>query len=98
MHSTRFALRFIQKCFLNILFIYLIFSQDLFKIFGIRDFLPSDFIIRWLAKYVCSDKDLETFCSDIIFIICGFDKKQLNEVSQPSVTNEEVMFVHYLTL
>lgn len=57
--------------------------QDLFEIFGIRDFLPSNFIIRWLAKYVCSDKDLETFCSDIIFIICGFDKKQLNETRLP---------------
>lgn len=55
--------------------------QILFDIFGVRDFLPSDAIIHWLAKHVCSDKDLETFCSDIIFIICGFDKKQLNEVN-----------------
>ncbi|CAH3018896.1 unnamed protein product [Porites evermanni] len=52
-------------------------------LFGVRDFLPSDAIIRWLAKKVCSDKDLETFCSDIIFIICGFDKKQLNETRLP---------------
>ena len=57
------------------------FMQILFDIFGVRDFLPSDAIIHWLAKHVCSDKDLETFCSDIIFIICGFDKKQLNEVN-----------------
>ena len=57
-----------------------LYSQGLFKIFGIRDFLPSDFIIHWLAKYVCSLEDLETFCSDIIFVIAGFDKKQLNEV------------------
>ena len=55
--------------------------QFLFEIFGVREFLPSDSIIHWLAKYVCSEKDLETFCSDILFIICGFDKKQLNEVS-----------------
>ena len=55
--------------------------QILFEIFGVRDFLPSDDIIHWLAKCVCSEKDLETYCSDIIFIICGFDKKQLNEVS-----------------
>ena len=62
-----------------------LFIQDLFKIFGIRDFLPSDFIIHWLAKYVCSEEDLETYCSDIIFIICGYDKKQLNEASKTSV-------------
>ena len=55
--------------------------QFLFEIFGVREFLPSDSIIHWLAKYVCSEKDLETFCADILFIICGFDKKQLNEVS-----------------
>ena len=30
---------------------------------------------------MCSEKDLETFCEDIIFVICGFDKKQLNMVS-----------------
>lgn len=57
--------------------------EILFYIFGVRDFLPSDAIIHWLAKHVCSDKDLETFCSDIIFIICGFDKKQLNETRLP---------------
>lgn len=57
------------------------FFQDLFKFFGVRDFLPSDRVIRWLADYVCSEKDLETFCEDIIFVICGFDKKQLNMVS-----------------
>ena len=52
----------------------------MFAIFGVRDFLPSDSIIHWLAKYVCSEKDLESFCSGILFVICGFDKKQLNEV------------------
>ena len=53
----------------------------MFKLFGVRDFLPSDRIIRWLADFVCSEKDLETFCEDIVFVICGFDKKQLNMVS-----------------
>ena len=56
--------------------------QFLFEIFGVRDFLPSDDIIHWLAKCVCSEKDLESYCSDIIFIICGFDKKHLNEVNK----------------
>ncbi|XP_068671832.1 gastric triacylglycerol lipase-like [Montipora foliosa] len=59
------------------------FAQDIFAIFGVRDFLPSDFIIHWLAKYVCSEKDLESFCSGILFVICGFDKKQLNETRLP---------------
>ena len=56
------------------------YLQDLFKIFGIRDFLPSNFFIRWFAKDVCSEEEAATYCADFIFILCGFDKKQLNEV------------------
>jgi len=55
----------------------------LFKIFGIHDFLPSNEIIRWLAEFVCRPEDLDTLCSDIIFIIDGFDKKNLNKTRVP---------------
>lgn len=57
------------------------FSQELFKILGVRDFLPSNVLTRWLADFVCAKKDIDSFCSDIIFILAGFDKAQLNEVS-----------------
>lgn len=57
--------------------------EDFYAVFGIHDFLPSDFIIRLLAQYVCSEEDFELFCSDIIFVIAGFDKKQLNETRLP---------------
>ncbi|XP_068748610.1 gastric triacylglycerol lipase-like [Montipora capricornis] len=58
-------------------------AQELFRLFGVRDFLPSDFIIHLLAEYVCSEKDFDSFCSDILFVIAGFDKKQLNETRLP---------------
>ncbi|XP_031565885.1 gastric triacylglycerol lipase-like [Actinia tenebrosa] len=56
--------------------------EFLFKIFGVREFLPSDFLIKWFAKRVCqSSTVLEMACSDFLFLIGGYDKKQLNEVS-----------------
>lgn len=61
-------------------YIFISHLQDFYAVFGVHDFLPSDFIIRLLAQYVCSEEEFELFCSDIIFVIAGFDKKQLNEV------------------
>ena len=61
--------------------------QFLFEVFGVRDFLPSDDIIHWLATYVCKPSDLKELCSNIIFIICGFDKPQLNMVSSLVILN-----------
>lgn len=57
--------------------------EDLFAVLGVRDFLPSDDIIRWLATYVCKPTDLEEICSNIIFLICGFDISQLNVTRLP---------------
>ena len=54
--------------------------QDFFKIFGVRDFLPSNDILKWMATYVCEPTDLRVFCSSVIFLICGFDVPQLNMV------------------
>jgi len=54
-----------------------------FKIFGIRDFLPSDDILHWMATYVCEPTDLRVFCSSVIFLISGFDVPQLNMTRLP---------------
>ena len=56
--------------------------QFLFKIFGLHDFLPSNEIMRWLADIVCQPEDLKTICSNIIFIIDGYDKANLNQVNR----------------
>lgn len=57
--------------------------EMLFKIFGIHDFLPSNEIMRWLADFVCQREDLDTFCSNFLFIIDGFDKANLNKTRLP---------------
>ncbi|KAJ7333608.1 hypothetical protein OS493_017151 [Desmophyllum pertusum] len=57
--------------------------EDIFKIFGLRDFLPSNAILRWLATYLCEPDDTRVFCSSVIFIIDGFDVPQLNMTRLP---------------
>lgn len=57
--------------------------EDFFRVFGVRDFLPSNEIIHWMATYVCEPKDLRVFCSSVIFLISGFDVPQLNMTRLP---------------
>lgn len=57
--------------------------EEFFKIFGVRDFLPSNDILKWMATYVCEPTDLRVFCSSVIFLICGFDVPQLNMTRLP---------------
>ena len=54
--------------------------QFLFKLFGYRDFLPSNELTRWMADFVCQPEDLAFFCADFVFVIAGFDRAQLNKV------------------
>ncbi|PIK57460.1 putative gastric triacylglycerol lipase [Apostichopus japonicus] len=56
--------------------------QFLFDLFGVKEFLPSDWFTKWLATDVCSPTS-EIFCSSILFIICGFDVNNLNETRLP---------------
>ncbi|XP_023490595.2 gastric triacylglycerol lipase [Equus caballus] len=51
----------------------------LFKIiFGNKIFYPHNFFDEFLATKVCSRETLNLICSNALFIICGFDNKNLN--------------------
>ncbi|XP_004369963.1 gastric triacylglycerol lipase isoform X2 [Trichechus manatus latirostris] len=51
----------------------------LFKIiFGDKMFLPHNYFDEFLATAVCSRETLNRVCSNALFIICGFDTKNLN--------------------
>ncbi|KAM9197567.1 gastric triacylglycerol lipase isoform 1-T1 [Dugong dugon] len=51
----------------------------LFKIlFGDKMFLPHNYFDEFLATTVCSRETLNRICSNALFIICGFDTKNLN--------------------
>jgi len=51
----------------------------LFKIFGVRDFMPQSWLITWLASHMCTTPVLKNVCSNIVFAICGYDKPQMNQ-------------------
>ncbi|PFX17933.1 lysosomal acid lipase/cholesteryl ester hydrolase-like [Stylophora pistillata] len=57
--------------------------EDLFVIFGVRDFLPSNDFIHWMATNVCEPPELRLICSSVIFLLCGFDVPQLNLTRLP---------------
>lgn len=52
-----------------------------FKALGIHDFLPSNRVIRFLADKLCPID--ERMCSTILFLIAGYDKKDLNSTRIP---------------
>lgn len=60
--------------------------EDLLKWLGVHEFLPDSYLIKLLGKTVC-DADTRIFCEDILFIICGFDKQQLNITRLPVYLN-----------
>jgi len=55
--------------------------QILFRVFGIREFFPSNEIIRALASHLCNHDIVRCLCENFVFLISGFDKQQMNVVS-----------------
>jgi len=52
----------------------------MFELFGVRDFLPQNYVVTWLASHLCTKPGLKDVCANIVFVICGYDKAQLNTV------------------
>jgi lysosomal acid lipase/cholesteryl ester hydrolase len=50
----------------------------LLKLFGDGEFLPNDAFIKILDAVFCEDSWLDEACGDVLFLICGFDEKNLN--------------------
>ena len=56
--------------------------QAIFDAFGDGEFFPNDDLIKFLGKDVCPiDKELLDICEDVLFLICGFDRANINIVS-----------------
>jgi len=54
------------------------------KLFGIREFLPSAAYSKFLAQAVCGTfRIFEKTCGNVVFLMAGFDKKELNETRLP---------------
>ncbi|XP_045658258.1 gastric triacylglycerol lipase isoform X2 [Ursus americanus] len=57
----------------------MILPTFLFKlIFGNKIFYPHHFFDQFLATEVCSRETVDLLCSNALFVICGYDTKNLN--------------------
>ncbi|CAL8120119.1 unnamed protein product [Orchesella dallaii] len=55
-------------------------------LFGDREFLPQNGVVSKLHKTVCEEKFLKSLiCENILFLMCGFDRAQLNETMLPVI-------------
>lgn len=53
-----------------------------FSVLGMYEFLPSSRVLAALGKAACNDEALFQFvCSNVLFLIGGFNSKQLNYVN-----------------
>ncbi len=59
----------------------------MFKLLGVKDFMPSNAVTQWFASDICSGQESSLFCSNIIFVLCGYDMKNLNMVRKYLVYN-----------
>lgn len=53
------------------------------EIFGDKEFLPSSSLIKLLADKFCNHPVLEEICGNIFFILCGFNKWNMNMTRVP---------------
>lgn len=65
------------------------YLHTLFKFIGVHEFLPSNNLIKTMERKICRNMILsQLICSNILFLLCGFNYKQLN------VTNLPVIYAH----
>ena len=55
-----------------------------------RDFNLPPKIQEWLVDLVCKDDIGDEICANIAFLLCGYDKAQLNEVCLGSGVDQVV--------
>lgn len=56
--------------------------------FGGNEFLPQNFIIRWLGDKVCEINHYTAeVCLNVLFLLAGFDEKEFNKKSFPVILN-----------
>ncbi|XP_022355259.1 lysosomal acid lipase/cholesteryl ester hydrolase [Enhydra lutris kenyoni] len=47
-------------------------------LFGVKEFLPQNTLLKWLGTHVCNHVILKELCGNAFFVLCGFNEKNLN--------------------
>ena len=53
--------------------------QWILNLLGVGEFLPSNALMDWFASKVCGEDELPAICSNIVFLLCGYDTQELNK-------------------
>ncbi|XP_066999665.2 lipase 3 [Anabrus simplex] len=62
------------------------FIAVILKLLGIKEFLPNNELMDLAGKVLCKDGAIfQKVCSDVLFLIAGYDSKELNETMLPSI-------------
>jgi lysosomal acid lipase/cholesteryl ester hydrolase len=57
----------------------------LMELMGVGEFLPSNLLIDCLATLFCHETITQGLCTNILFILCGFDEAQMNRTLLPDI-------------
>ncbi|XP_048769439.1 gastric triacylglycerol lipase-like [Ostrea edulis] len=61
-----------------------IFTDELlYGLLGRRDFLPNDWIFKVLGSTLCKEKITSIICTNVIFLLAGYDTSNLNTTRLP---------------
>jgi len=53
---------------------------------GTGEFLPSNYLMDWIAAFTCTGDGVPEFiCENIVFLLAGYDEAQLNKTMLPTV-------------
>lgn len=47
-------------------------------VFGVKQFLPQNAVLKWLSMHVCNHVILKELCGNVFFVLCGFNERNLN--------------------
>ncbi|XP_038180420.1 lysosomal acid lipase/cholesteryl ester hydrolase isoform X2 [Arvicola amphibius] len=47
-------------------------------LFGHKQFLPESAVLKWLSTHVCTHVIMKELCTNVFFLICGFNENNLN--------------------
>ena len=74
---------------------YSLYYQEIFNLFKHGEFLPENGLVRKLGELFCH-YDVKEACSDVLFLICGFSSKNLNEVNMFNSAEINNKLPHFL--